>query len=155
MSNLSSFQLRSRGVDMSASIASEAQRIARDAATPISAGDTIKAQLRRAWVNLGRPAYWRVRAAWYGESGCWSAAAFEDFRARYRAWRERQEEKGRTEAATLFRLLLERRDALAAIDSEFHRDEIERLSRALRAMGGNPGPGDFHEDQGRAQKDGD
>lgn len=68
-------------------IAVEAQGIVRDAAQPISPGENIKAQMQRAWNALGRPAFWRVRAAWHGEAGRWSAAALEDLRARDRARR--------------------------------------------------------------------
>ncbi len=63
-------------------LADELRRLVREAAKPVEAGETIKAQIRRAWMTLGRPDYWRVRAAWHGEAGRWTASAVEDFRAR-------------------------------------------------------------------------
>ena len=55
------------------SIALEARSLVRDAACPVTPGETVKAQMRRAWDNLGCWHWWRVRAAWNGEAGCWSA----------------------------------------------------------------------------------
>lgn len=134
MRDKSSFRMRS-GEQMSVAIAAEAQRIVRDAARPIEPGEGVKAQLRRAWSALGRPPYWRVRAAWYGESGSWSAQAFEDLRARYRNWEGRQEARGRAEADTARQRLVALREALAQGDPDFHRDTIDALERALRGMG--------------------
>ncbi|UDL95477.1 hypothetical protein LGH83_04450 [Lichenihabitans sp. PAMC28606] len=79
---------------MSEAIAFEIQTICRRAAEPVAPGESIKAQLRRAWVNLGRPPMWRLRAGWYSDNaGNWSAAAVADFQSRYLALIER---KGRT-----------------------------------------------------------
>lgn len=112
-------------------LADEAQRIARAAAEPVPAGETVKGQLRRAWMNLGRPAMWRVRAAWYGEAGSWSAAAFEDFRARYRAHRERRERRGLADAADVIAMHIRTIEALHAIDPDYHSDTIAALERAI------------------------
>jgi hypothetical protein len=68
-------------------IAVEAQGIVFDAAKPIFPGEGAKAQMRRAWAALGRPQFWRVRSAWYGEAGVWTAVALEDLRQRDRARR--------------------------------------------------------------------
>ena len=76
---------------VSVSIAFEAQEMARNAAQPIPAGETIKGQLRRSARALGYAnGDWRIRAAWYGHAASWSAQALEDLRARYRSWDERQ-----------------------------------------------------------------
>jgi hypothetical protein len=63
-------------------LACELRRLVREAAQPVAAGESIKGQIRRAWIALGRPDFWRVRAAWHGEAGKWTASAVEDFRAR-------------------------------------------------------------------------
>jgi len=72
------------------SIASEMQTLVYEAAAPVRPGDTVKAQQRRAWAALQRPAWWRLRAAWYGEADCWSGRAVDDMRQRDRARRERE-----------------------------------------------------------------
>ena len=52
-------------------------------------GKTVAAQVRQAARHLGYPAEsWRVREAWYGRAGGWSAAAVDDLRRRFAAWRE-------------------------------------------------------------------
>ena len=131
-----SFQQRSQGEFMSEALAIEARSIVRGAAEPITAGETVKAQMRRAWTALGRPPMWRLRAAWYGEAGSWSAAAFEDLRGRYRAWCEKQEREGRARTSTEIERLAGLRSFLAATDPDFHRDTIARLDEALRDLGG-------------------
>lgn len=72
------------------SIASEMRHVVYLAAEPVRPGDTVKAQQRRAWETLQRPAWWRLRAAWYGEAESWSARAVEDMRKRDLARRERE-----------------------------------------------------------------
>lgn len=72
------------------SIASEMQSLVFEAAEPVRPGDTVKAQQRRAWIELQRPPWWRLRAAWYGEADCWSGRAVDDMRQRDRARRERE-----------------------------------------------------------------
>lgn len=52
-------------------------------------GKTVAAQVRQAARHLGYAADdWRVREAWYGRAGAWSAAAVDDLRQRFAAWRE-------------------------------------------------------------------
>ncbi|MCW6512621.1 hypothetical protein [Lichenifustis flavocetrariae] len=80
----------SQGKDMSEAIAFEVKTICRRAAEPIQPGEGVKTQLRRAWENLGRPPFWRVRAGWYDSAGSWSASAVKDFQARYLAMLERE-----------------------------------------------------------------
>ena len=123
MRDRSSFHNRSSSeVGMSAALAVEAQTIVQRAAEPIRAGETVKAQMRRAWMNLGRLPQWRVRAAWYGEAGCWSAAAMQDLREREARWSAREEEAGREEAR-----------ALVAVLSRFAAPDAEEGSAADRA----------------------
>lgn len=82
---------------MSAAIADELHAIVTRAAQPIRPGDSVKAQQNRAWLNLGRPALWRLRSAWWRDgSGSWSAAAVRDFQARFQNHIER--ERRRAEA---------------------------------------------------------
>ena len=123
------------GDRMSRALALEAQTIVRGAAEPIAPGETVKAQMRRAWTALGRPPMWRLRAAWYGEAGSWSAAAFEDLRGRYRAWCEKQEREGRARTSIEIERLAGLRSFLAATDPDFHRDTIARLDEVLRDLG--------------------
>ena len=53
-------------------------------------GKTVAAQVRQAARHLGYPADdWRVREAWYGRAGAWSAAAVDELRRRHTAWRDR------------------------------------------------------------------
>ena len=76
---------------MSEAISFEIRTICRKAAEPVRAGESIKAQLLRAWENLGRPAFWRIRSGWYDDrAGNWSAAAVADFQRRYLAMTDRQ-----------------------------------------------------------------
>jgi len=94
MSDKSSSHLRivwSQGTRaMSEAISFEIRTICRKAAEPIRAGESIKQQILRAWENLGRPPYWRVRSGWYDDrAGNWSAAAVADFQRRYLAMTER------------------------------------------------------------------
>lgn len=122
-----SFHKRS-GAPVSEALAVEMQEIARAAAKPLAAGDSIKTQMRRAWAALGRPTFWRLRAAWYGEAGCWAGAAIEEFRSRDAA-RRRKEEALRGQAADNRR----RRAAIAQMvvseNEELHRRAAARLER--------------------------
>ena len=120
----------------SMSIAAEMQGLVFEAAEPVSPGDTVKAQQRRAWEALHRPPFWRLRAAWYGEAGCWSARAVEDMRRRA-ATRQAREAKAREHAqglAELYATIAER--LRASPDAGFHRDDIAGLLHAARALGG-------------------
>lgn len=128
----SSFHKGSRG-SMS-SLALEMQQIVRGAAEPVSAGDTVKGQMRKAWEALGRPSYWRLRAAWYGEASGWSARAVEDMRHRAER-RRRKEAKGRAEAIELAGLFQSIAGRLAEVDPDFHREDIAALERATGALG--------------------
>ena len=79
---------RQPGYDVTATqIEHELFTISHGAVGRISAGMSVKAQLRQAWINLGRPAWWRLKSAWYRDgSGAWSAAAVFDFQERYRRY---------------------------------------------------------------------
>lgn len=110
-----------QGDDMSNAIAAEAQTIVRRAAGNAS-GLIVKGQIRQAARNLGYPAEsWRIREAWYGRAGNWSAQAIRDLQDRFLAWREREEgRKSARDAAS--RVLLEQTRAryladLAAIEA--------------------------------------
>lgn len=121
---------------MGSSIALEAQRIVRDAASPIPAGETVKGQLRRAARALGYSAGdWRMRSAWYGEASTWSAAAFEQLRDRHRLWRRRQAARSQSEADKLAFLIATLAERLQATDAEFHRDNIAALVQDARRLG--------------------
>lgn len=135
MRESASFQKRSRSEDMSASIASEARRLVMSAAEPVSPGETVKAQMRRAWERLGRPSWWRLKAAWYGEAGCWSAAALEDLRQRVERWTARQEERGRAEAENLATILNRFLEADAAATSHLAREDLVAARDLVRRLG--------------------
>ena len=106
---------------MSNAIASEAQQIVRRAAGNAS-GLIVKGQIRQAARNLGYAAdSWRVREAWYGRAGTWSAQAIRDLQDRFLAWRERDDCRKSAQDA-IDRALLEQTRAryvadLAAIDA--------------------------------------
>jgi len=106
------------------------QAIVRSAAEPIEAGESTKAQIRRSWETLGKPAYWRVRKAWFGLAGEWISEAVEDFRERDRQRRQEAKEEAAEMAERLERL----RQALAVSDAEFHRPEIDALRFALHRL---------------------
>lgn len=130
------------------SIAVEMQSLVLHAAEPVAAGETIKAQQRRAWERLQRPSFWRLRAAWYGEAGCWSARAVEDMRRRDAA-RLQKEAKARDHAAELGQLFAGIAERLqASPDPEFHREDVAALLDAARALGaeGRPLADPGHED---------
>lgn len=135
MRDRSSFHKRSsEGTVTAAKLAAEMQAIARSAAEPPAVGDTIKAQMRRSWAALRNPPWWRVRAAWYGDAGCWSGRAIEDFRARHAA-RLAKEEAGRAKASAIASLLVSTANRLEAVDADFHGAEIDRLRRMAGRIG--------------------
>lgn len=139
MSDRSSLSVCSREGDseMGRSIAIEAQRMVREAAEPVPAGETIKGQLRRAARALRyADGDWRIRAAWYGEAQSWSAAAFEELRARYGSWRERQEAKAQAERLTLAARYAAIAERLRGQDENFHRQDIDALVAMARRIGG-------------------
>lgn len=103
----------------------------RDAARPIAPGETIKAQMRRAWAELGRPPMWRVRAAWYGEAGSWTAAAFEDLRMRSRAFCARQEARAHERADLCRAAMAAHRESLAASRPVVHRELVDAAIAVL------------------------
>ncbi len=85
-------------------------------------GKTIAAQVRQAARHLGYPADdWRVREAWYGRAGSWSAAAVDEIRRRFMAWRASAMESPLVLAehvAAIRRLLVEVERRLAAIEAQ-------------------------------------
>ncbi len=117
-------------------IAFEARSIVRSAAEPVAAGETVKAQVRRAVQALRLPA-WRIRAAWYGETGCWSASALEALRAAHADMQARAAAKSRgfPEQA---RKMIEIANSLEAKDAEFFSAEINRLRSLAGSLGGSP-----------------
>lgn len=119
--------------DVSA-IALEMQRLVRSAAMPVQAGETVKGQQRRAWDALKRPPFWRLRAAWYGEAGCWSAASVEDMRRRDKERREK-EARANGQAKELGALYATIAQRLASSDADFHSHDVAALLDAARALG--------------------
>lgn len=124
-------------------IAAEMLGLVREAAQPVAAGESIKAQIRRAWIALGRPDFWRVRAAWHGEAGKWTASAVDDFRARASHQRPppRQREEriimsgGRQFTQITETIgLIERGDFAADVSSE-----MQKLLQDMGAMCGETG----------------
>lgn len=134
MRDKASFNVRSGEVVTSVDIAHEMRGIALRAAEPVSAGETVKAQQRRAWEALRRLPFWRVRAAWYGEAGCWSAVAVDEMR-RLDAERRKKEAKGREAANELAAILATAAERLRVVDPDFYREQIAQHERAARALG--------------------
>ncbi len=128
MSDRSSYKFCSRGeCGVSQSIASKAERMVRDAAKPIPAGETVKGQLRRAAKALGyRAGDWRVRAAWYGEASSWSAEAFEDLKLRYDHLLQKRAEAARRKKKKDQERIRQAQEEYRAID-----ERITRLETAL------------------------
>lgn len=115
-------------------LALEMRRIVQHAASPVQPGETIKAQQRRAWEALKRPPFWRLRAAWYGEAGSWSAVAADDLRRRD-AERRRKEAKARDQASELAALYQGIAARLSSTDADFHRHDVAALLDAARSLG--------------------
>ncbi|RYC29294.1 hypothetical protein D3273_24600 [Lichenibacterium minor] len=84
-------------------------------------GKTVAAQVRQAARHLGYPAEsWRVREAWYGRAGAWSATAVDDLRRRFAAWRARE-----TGPSTLAQRVGEVRRLLVDLDRQIAGLEAE------------------------------
>ncbi len=115
---------------MSELIAAEIRTICRHASEPIRPGDTVKEQIRRAWMALDRPAFWRVRSGFYGEGGTWSAAAVADFQARYRTLMARRVRED--DAAKAVERVKQGRGA--PTDVELARDDYRTLLARLEAV---------------------
>jgi len=120
-------------------VAAEAKRMVLEAAMPIPAGETVKGQLRRAARALGyRDGDWRIRTAWYGHAGAWSASAFMDLKRAYmrmkekRAWAERTNDD-RIEQDICQRIAAIEQWALAT-DPDFFGEAVSRL-RAAASQG--------------------
>ena len=125
---------------MSSAVAARMQAIVYDAANPVSPGEKIKAQINKAWANLGRPRFWRVIAAWKGEAGSWSGAACYDFEARYAALQARKARIAKEGDLAHAAKLEAAASALERADEEFHSAEVTRLrslARSLRNLAGN------------------
>jgi hypothetical protein len=129
-----SFLVRSPS-QVARAIADEARSIVMRAAEPIPAGDTVKTQMRRAWERLGRPSWWRMRAAWYGEAGCWSATAIEEFRLRASRWQNRQEAAAREEAHVLAAVLGRFLEADASAGAHVASEDLDAARSLVRRLG--------------------
>ncbi|WP_336800348.1 hypothetical protein [Kaistia sp. MMO-174] len=114
-------------------LASDMKTIVYAAADP-RPGETVKAQIRKAWAALGFPSFWRVKAAWYGEAGCWSGEAVRDFQMRDLI-RRRKEEAARAQATELGALFAVAAERLREIDPDFHSQQIAQHERAACALG--------------------
>lgn len=138
MSDKLSFRQCSTGEhEIMKAIAIDAESMVKEAANPVQPGETVKAQLNKAALNLGYAAGdWRVKAAWYGEAGCWGAATFRNLQERYEAWRERQERRANERASNAAAVLRSLRATLAEADPDFHREQISAIDAALLNEGG-------------------
>ena len=119
---------------MSQVIADELQRYVRAAAEPVKPGETVSAQMRRAQQRL-QLKWWRLKACWYGEAGCFSAAAANEVQTQFGNWRAREQARA-AEAAQTERLIRQQRDAaaLAAARTE-HLKALAQIELRLAAMG--------------------
>lgn len=131
-----SFKKRTDDFEMNA-IACEMERLVKHAAEPIAAGESIKAQMRRAWEALGRPTWWRFRAAWYREAGAWPAYVVDDFRTRAAARHRKQEEVRARERTNAASVLADLRQHYAASDPELYREQIAAIDAALGTSRGD------------------
>ncbi len=115
---------------MSEVIGLEIRTICRRAAEPILVGEGVGHQIRRAWENLGRPPFWRLRSGWYGEGGSWSAAAVADFQRRYLAMMERHARR----AAQTLAIEQAKRGAAGPSQAEQARAEYRTLVARIEAL---------------------
>jgi len=118
------------------SIAQEMREAVIEAAQPAVPGESVKATLLRAHRNLGSTKFWRVRAAWKGEAGDWSATAVEEFRGKLNALRVERDKRKYAAATVMGQRLRAMRDGLQRTDPEFFGSEIDALSWALRRCRG-------------------
>ena len=99
-------------------------------------GESVKVWLNRGWEAAWRPPFWRFRAAFHGEAGCWSAQAVADFQQRYRrlvAAQRRQVEHEAAKAALISGTSLPSNTLEAARDElRLLRTRIDALESALR-----------------------
>lgn len=123
------FRVRSN-VDHHQKIADDLKAKVREAAGS-GAGRTIKAQQNDAARNLCYPiGHWRVKAAWKGEAGCWSAAAVEEFNYRFEAWKLRS-----APAPTLQDAFKALHAALAnSHDPDFNKPAIDALAEIIKGF---------------------
>lgn len=143
MSDKPSFRIcSSEGDDMTNAavtddfIAREAKKIVFNAAMPIVPGETPKAQMNRAAKALGFDlGHWRIRSAWYGEAGAWSAKAFLDLYRRWKRFEAKQERLARAEALTEATRLAALVEALDASDPDFHIPTTDCLRGQIHALG--------------------
>ena len=114
---------------MSNAIAAEAQHIVREAAGSAS-GLTVKGQIRQAARNLGYAVEsWRIREAWYGRAGNWSAQAIRDLQDRFITWRERDTARAAADHASRAARDL----ALLETARAAHRAELAAVERRIAA----------------------
>lgn len=116
-------------------IATELEGLVKSAASPPRVGELPSAQIRRAWAALGKPDWWRVRAAWYGQAHeGWPVGVVDDLRRRYAAWkRESQEAAARDrsrEDTAAVAALASLRSRLAEADPEFFGEQIAAIDAA-------------------------
>ncbi len=107
---------------------SEASVLLRRVAGPREAGDSVKTLIRRAARRLGWE-FSRTRGLWYAAARRIDSEEMDRLRS----------EASRAEAQALQQRISSLHARLAATDAEFHRDTIDALERALRAMGRDMG----------------
>lgn len=110
-----------------------AEGLVKECASPVSAGESIKAQMRRSASRLRRSglsgADGKVKRAWYGEAG---AKTYLEIKAAFDRWQARDRRALVSGLQTL-------RDTLNATDQDLYGSDIERLGEAIRALGGVAG----------------
>ncbi len=116
---------------MTTQISFDLQSLARSTAEPVRPGESIGAQINKVWERWGRPPFWRVKAAWYGEAGCFSAAAARDIQDRFVRWRKAEARRAASAAQTetLLRAQREREQLEATRDAI--RTQLATIERQL------------------------
>jgi hypothetical protein len=110
--------------------------IVRECAAPISPGEGVNSQIRRASNRL-KWAYWRTFNAWYGKIQL-SAEEREQARA-VMIRNTRNQEAVRDEFNRGLQIVIGAAERFAAVDPEFFRPQLN----ALRELGRDPGDGDL------------
>jgi hypothetical protein len=130
-----SYKVCSREGEVSQSIAAELQGYVFEAAKPVTPGRNIYSQMRDAARALGySDGDWRIKAAWYGEAGNWSAKAVDTLRQRYEVMKRKRAEAEAQKQAKQEVEFLKAQDARRAELIEL-RARISRLETAARMAG--------------------
>ena len=106
-----------------------AEGLVKECALPVLAGESVKAQMRRSASRLRRNglsgASGKVKRAWYREAG---ASTYLEIKRAYDRWQAGLGPVAMAEKLNALRTLLN------DVDPEFHREAVQHLGNAVRAL---------------------